>query len=385
MSKMLTNLKLYIYNPFRIWIDCNCTVRVLWWHHFNLAEYLQKDCSLKIILHSFKPTKKTMKSAVFAATVSAAHGAFYTNHTDTLKEMWDNYKVEYRRSYYDEEDRTRFGIFIENLKIVDERNRLETNTAIHGINKFTDISQEEFRQRLYHRLSVLMIIILTYISLIGISLQSVLCRNQSAPLSLSLNQPYLTTPSLTGRVCIQLQWRTKDIVAVAGRFPLRSRSSPMRWESFSPSTSCRLNRSLSAPLQPLAAVVGGQRVHTIMSWRKVASLLKTCILTPATWEPLALAMMIHPRMLLVLRASPLFKENQTWQPTCNPLGHCLFVLMRTTGALTPEELWALAVSKLTTVCKLLVLPRDPMAIGKFVTAGAPGTNQITYFSKLIIF
>lgn len=146
-----------------------------------------------------------MKSAVFAATVSAAHGAFYTNHTDTLKEMWDNYKVEYRRSYYDEEDRTRFGIFIENLKIVDERNRLETNTAIHGINKFTDISQEEFRQRLYHRLSVLMIIILTYISLIGISLQSVLCRNQSAPLSLSLNQPYLTTPSLTGRVCIQLQ------------------------------------------------------------------------------------------------------------------------------------------------------------------------------------
>lgn len=51
------------------------------------------------------------------------------------------------RSYTNEEDRTRFGIFVDNLKIIDERNSLETNTAIHGINKFTDLSHDEFKER----------------------------------------------------------------------------------------------------------------------------------------------------------------------------------------------------------------------------------------------
>ena len=91
-----------------------------------------------------------MKSAVIAATVASAHGAFYTNHTDTLKVMWEDYKLEYKRSYHDEEDRTRFGVFVDNLKLIDQRNREETNTAIHGINKFSDISQDEFRERYRH-------------------------------------------------------------------------------------------------------------------------------------------------------------------------------------------------------------------------------------------
>ena len=49
-----------------------------------------------------------------------------------------------------EEEVERFGHFLNNLKLADERNRKEREmkgTATHGITRFSDMSQEEFVQK----------------------------------------------------------------------------------------------------------------------------------------------------------------------------------------------------------------------------------------------
>eukprot|EP00598_Pedospumella_elongata_P011229 CAMPEP_0184988052 /NCGR_PEP_ID=MMETSP1098-20130426/22764_1 /TAXON_ID=89044 /ORGANISM="Spumella elongata, Strain CCAP 955/1" /LENGTH=53 /DNA_ID=CAMNT_0027512711 /DNA_START=17 /DNA_END=175 /DNA_ORIENTATION=- len=49
-----------------------------------------------------------------------------------------------------EEETQRFAIFLENLKVADMRNAAEEKNkggAIHGITKFSDLSQAEFESR----------------------------------------------------------------------------------------------------------------------------------------------------------------------------------------------------------------------------------------------
>jgi len=86
-----------------------------------------------------------MKPAILAAGVVAAQARFFTNNTDSLLNLWRTFKQEHSRHYEEEEDNTRFQVFVENLKLIDERNARDT--AIHGINKFSDMSQDEFRQK----------------------------------------------------------------------------------------------------------------------------------------------------------------------------------------------------------------------------------------------
>ena len=60
--------------------------------------------------------------------------------------MWDSFKRDYGKSYETmEEEFTRFNKFVMNLRIADKRN--QEDTAIHGITKFFDLSQQEFRDR----------------------------------------------------------------------------------------------------------------------------------------------------------------------------------------------------------------------------------------------
>ena len=65
--------------------------------------------------------------------------------------MWESYKTEFGKQYPTmQEENTRFGIFMNNLAVIDQRNAAEAavgGDAVHGINKFTDISQEEFTTR----------------------------------------------------------------------------------------------------------------------------------------------------------------------------------------------------------------------------------------------
>ena len=62
--------------------------------------------------------------------------------------LWESFKRDYRKDYATMDlEKQRFAIFIDNLKLADVRNDAELKnggTAVHGITKFTDLSQAEF-------------------------------------------------------------------------------------------------------------------------------------------------------------------------------------------------------------------------------------------------
>jgi hypothetical protein len=66
--------------------------------------------------------------------------------------MFLQFLETYEKSYESEEEHLRRrNAFVENLKVCDERNKMELaagGTAVHGVTKFSDLSQEEFRAKL---------------------------------------------------------------------------------------------------------------------------------------------------------------------------------------------------------------------------------------------
>ncbi|KAJ8922401.1 hypothetical protein NQ315_004346 [Exocentrus adspersus] len=67
----------------------------------------------------------------------------------TLEDHWINFKTEHGKSYEAEEEAKRFSIFQENLKKIEEHNkRYEAGEVTYkqGINKFADLTPEEFKQ-----------------------------------------------------------------------------------------------------------------------------------------------------------------------------------------------------------------------------------------------
>lgn len=91
---------------------------------------------------------QTVVALALAATASAT--LFSEDHTQQ-KYMWESFKREHSRSYPTMEEETqRFGHFLENLKVADLRNTREKRaggSAVHGITKFSDLSQAEFESR----------------------------------------------------------------------------------------------------------------------------------------------------------------------------------------------------------------------------------------------
>jgi C1A family cysteine protease len=86
-------------------------------------------------------SKTFITFSLFAGSASAK---FHTDSLSTQKYLWENFKAEHRKSYAGEdEEHFRFNIFVDNLKLIDERN--SKDTAIHGITKFTDMSPAEFK------------------------------------------------------------------------------------------------------------------------------------------------------------------------------------------------------------------------------------------------
>jgi len=81
------------------------------------------------------------------ALLAGANASLFTNDTSAQKYMWDSFKSEHGKTYSADEESKRFGIFVENLKVADERNAKEAaagGSAQHGVTKFSDMSQEEF-------------------------------------------------------------------------------------------------------------------------------------------------------------------------------------------------------------------------------------------------
>jgi len=61
---------------------------------------------------------------------------------DEEKQMFADFMQTYGRTYTPAEKVTRFNCFVGNLKLIDQRNARDT--AIHGINQFTDLCPAEF-------------------------------------------------------------------------------------------------------------------------------------------------------------------------------------------------------------------------------------------------
>jgi len=85
---------------------------------------------------------------VAVSLLAGASATLYTEDAVQQKYMWESFKKEHGKSYetMDVESR-RFSIFLENVKMADARNALETRrggNAVHGITKLADLSQAEF-------------------------------------------------------------------------------------------------------------------------------------------------------------------------------------------------------------------------------------------------
>lgn len=94
---------------------------------------------------------KLFVTLIVAAAVTISSATLFHDDPSIQKQMWENFKKEFRRDYAANEDSTRFVYFLDFLKRTDERNQAELSkggSAVHGITKFADLSQKEFEERL---------------------------------------------------------------------------------------------------------------------------------------------------------------------------------------------------------------------------------------------
>ena len=91
--------------------------------------------------------------------VAFSYELFFNENKSTQKHMWEQFKAQFNRIYLTEDEETlRFGIFLDNLKIVDQRNTGELligGSAVHGITRFSDITQLEFEEKFLSAYKVL--------------------------------------------------------------------------------------------------------------------------------------------------------------------------------------------------------------------------------------
>jgi len=85
------------------------------------------------------------------AVISTVSAGVFTENAAEQKSLWESFKKDFGKVYTTMEEETRrFGIFLDNLKVVDHRNAVEIRhggNEVHGVTKFADISQAEFEIR----------------------------------------------------------------------------------------------------------------------------------------------------------------------------------------------------------------------------------------------
>ena len=93
---------------------------------------------------------RTVTVHVLLGFVAACASRGLTESMESTQELWDQFKSKFNRNYSVEEEKIRFGNFLQTLKLIDVRNAAEISmggTSIHGITKFADLSQKEFEQK----------------------------------------------------------------------------------------------------------------------------------------------------------------------------------------------------------------------------------------------
>lgn len=88
---------------------------------------------------------------VMLILTASSMASLFTDNKDYQVNMWDAFKSQYSREYPTrEEEIQRFDYFLENLKLIDNRNFMEMKAgghAVHGVTRFSDLSQAEFENR----------------------------------------------------------------------------------------------------------------------------------------------------------------------------------------------------------------------------------------------
>jgi|EP01033_Poteriospumella_lacustris_P011287 C1A family cysteine protease len=92
------------------------------------------------------------QTVVALAVLAAANAKLFPEDPVQQKYMWESFKREFRQEFSTmEEESHRFGHFLENLRMADNRNEAERKSggsAVHGITKFSHLSQAEFESQL---------------------------------------------------------------------------------------------------------------------------------------------------------------------------------------------------------------------------------------------
>ena len=77
--------------------------------------------------------KFALKICAGLSWAAICQSAVYTEDPSQQQIMWKKFKEDFNRVYASEEDeKMRFEVFLTTLKLIDERNRKETGTAVHG-------------------------------------------------------------------------------------------------------------------------------------------------------------------------------------------------------------------------------------------------------------
>jgi len=84
--------------------------------------------------------------------VSATAAKFFSDSEGFNRYQFDQFVNRFSRKYATKDEAEfRFSVFLSNLKLIDERNEVHVKnggrSAVHGINQFADMSQEEFKQK----------------------------------------------------------------------------------------------------------------------------------------------------------------------------------------------------------------------------------------------
>lgn len=90
---------------------------------------------------------RTVYVYILSILATCAYGVL---STESSKELWEQFKKDFHRSYSEEEETTRWRNFQETLQLIADRNAAEISaggTSVHGITKFADMSQQEFQQK----------------------------------------------------------------------------------------------------------------------------------------------------------------------------------------------------------------------------------------------
>ncbi|XP_038643265.1 cathepsin F-like [Scyliorhinus canicula] len=62
-----------------------------------------------------------------------------------LRSQFEDFKVKYDKEYDEQDEETRFQIFVQNLKEAKRIQEQDRGTAVYGVTKFSDLSDEEFQ------------------------------------------------------------------------------------------------------------------------------------------------------------------------------------------------------------------------------------------------